>query len=113
MVVVGDRAAVVVVVVVRRHLQAQADALLRGHVTGVGARVGEPLAAVGAGERLLARVDAHVLLQVVLKLERLITVGTFKLAQQRRLVVGDHVALQPVHVGELLVAHLAALERGK
>lgn len=72
--------------------------------------MGEPLAAVGAPERLLARVDAHVFLQVVLELERLITVGTFELPQQRRLVVGNHVTLEAVHVGKLLVAHLAALK---
>lgn len=70
--------------------------------------MGEPFAAVGAPEWLLARVDSHVLLQVVLELERLITVGALEFAQQRRLVVGDHVTLEPVHVGELLMAHLAA-----
>lgn len=70
--------------------------------------MGESFTAVGASERFLARVDAHVFLQVVLEFERLITVGTFELSQQRRLVVGNHVALEAVHVGELLVAHLAA-----
>lgn len=72
--------------------------------------MGESFTAVGASERFLARVDAHVFLQVVLEFERLITVGTFELSQQRRLVVGNHVALEAVHVGELLVAYLAALK---
>lgn len=71
--------------------------------------MGEPLATVVARERFLPRVDAHMLLQVMFELECLITVGAFEFPEQRRLVVGDHVALESVHVGELLVAHFAAL----
>ena len=84
-------------------------ALLRGHVAGVGARVGEALAAVGALEGLLARVDAHVLLEVVLELERLAALGALELAEVGALVVRDHVALQAVDVGERLAAHAAVL----
>lgn len=71
--------------------------------------MGEPFAAVGAAEWFLARMYAHVFLQVMLEFERLITVGTLELTQQRRFVVGDHVTLETVHVGKLLVAYLAAL----
>jgi hypothetical protein len=69
----------------------------------------EPLATIITAERLLARMDAQVLLQVMLKLERLITVGALEFAQQRRLVVADHVALQAVDVGKVFVANFATL----
>lgn len=49
-------------------------------------------------------------LEVVLELEGLLALGALELAQHGTLVVGDHVPLQPVHVGESLVAHLARLE---
>lgn len=70
--------------------------------------MGEPFAAVVTTEWLLARMYAHVLLQVMLEFERLITVGAFELTQQRRFVVRDHMTLETVNVGKLLVAYLAA-----
>lgn len=53
------------------HLEIHDETLLARHVRGVGARVGESLAAIEALEGLLAAVDADVLLQVVLELEGL------------------------------------------
>ena len=79
-------------------------------MAGIRPGMAEAFAAVLALEGLLARMDAHVLLQVVLKLERLITVVALEFAQQGRLVVADHVSLQPVNVGEYFVARFAALE---
>ena len=49
-------------------------------------------------------------LEVVLELEGLLALGALELAQHCALVVGDHVSLEPVDVGEGLVTHLARLE---
>lgn len=70
----------------------------------------EALAALVAAEGLLAGMDAHVLLQVVLELERLLAQQALELPQQRRLVVADHVPLQAVNVRESLVAYFASLQ---
>ena len=81
------------------------EAFLGRGVGGVGARVGEPLVAVLALERLLPRVDPLVLLQVMLELESLAAVATFEFSQVRAVLVVGHVALQLVEGGELLGAH--------
>lgn len=73
-------------------------------MAGIGPGMTETLPAVVALKRLLARVDANVLLQVVLQFERLVAVVAFELAQHRRLLVTDHVTLQPVHIGKGFVA---------
>lgn len=70
----------------------------------------ESFAAVVASERLFAAVYADVLFQMVLELERFITIRTFEFPQQCRFVVTNHVTLQPVHIGEGLVADFAALQ---
>ena len=49
-------------------------------------------------------------LEVVLELESLPAVGALEPPEDGGLVVRDHVPLQPVHVGELLLAHLAHLQ---
>ena len=49
-------------------------------------------------------------LEVVLELESLSAVGALEPPEDGGLVVRDHVPLQPVHVGELLLAHLANLQ---
>ena len=46
----------------------------------------------------------------MLELESLSAVGALESPQDGGLVVRDHVPLQPVHVGELLLAHLADLQ---
>lgn len=79
---------------------------------GEAARVRESLAAVVASEGLLAGMDPHVLLEVVLELEGLVALLALKLPQQRTLVVADHVPLQAVHVREGLVADAAGLQIG-
>lgn len=79
---------------------------------GEAARVREALAALVAAEGLLAGMDAHVLLQVVLELERLLAQLALEFPQQRRLVVADHVPLQAVNIRERLVAYFACLQRG-
>ena len=48
---------------------------------------------------------------MVLELESLSAVCALEPPEDGGLVVGDHVPLQPVHVGELLLAHLANLQR--
>lgn len=113
MLIVDVTAAAAAAAVAVRQLQAHADALFRRHVAGVRAGMRKAFAAVVAAERLLAGMDAHMLLEVVLELERLVAVGALEFAQQRRLVVADHVALQAVHVGKRFVAHLAALWVGR
>lgn len=79
---------------------------------GEAARVRESLAAVVASEGLLAGMDPHVLLEVVLELEGLVALLALKLPQQRTLVVADHVPLQAVDVREGLVADAAGLQIG-
>lgn len=81
-------------------------------MAGIRTGMAEPLAAVVALEGLLARMDADVLLQVVLQLERLITVVALEFAQHRRLLVADHVTLQAVHVGKGLAALGTRLKAG-
>ena len=49
-------------------------------------------------------------LEVVLELESLSAVCALEPPEDGGLVVRDHVPLQPVHVGELLLAHLAHLQ---
>ena len=73
----------------------------------------EPLAAVLALERLLARMDSDVLLQVVFELKRLVAFGTLKLTQLGALLVANHVPLQAVDIGECLAANFADLRRGR
>lgn len=48
------------------HFEVDHQTLFAGHVRGIGARVREPFAAVGARERLLPAMDADVFLQVML-----------------------------------------------
>jgi hypothetical protein len=50
-------------------------------------------------------------LEVVLELESLSAVGTLEPPEDGGLVVGDHVPLQAVHVGELLLADAADLRK--
>lgn len=76
---------------------------------GVGAGVRELLPAVGALEGLLAAVDAQVLLEVVLELERLLTVVALVLADGRAVDVADHVPLQAVHIVEAFRTYFAGL----
>ena len=45
------------------------------------------------------------------ELESLSAVWAFEPPEDGGLVVGDHVALETVHVGEPLLAHLASLEQ--
>lgn len=46
---------------------------------------------------------------MMFELERFFALGTFEFAEHRALVVTYHMSLEPVHVGERLVAHLARL----
>ena len=48
---------------------------------------------------------------MVLELESLATVRTLEPPQTSGLVVRDHVPLQPVNIGELLVANAAGLKK--
>ena len=75
-------------------------------VTAVGMPLVRPLAAVGALEGTLPAVDARVLLEMVLELERLGALATRVLAQRRALLVTQQVALQSVDVGKRLAADL-------
>jgi hypothetical protein len=50
-------------------------------------------------------------LQVVLEFEGLFALGAFEFAKNCTLVVANHVSLQSVHVGKLLVAHFARLKQ--
>lgn len=52
-------------------------------------------------------------LQMVLEFECLSTITALEPPQDRRLVMGDHVALQPVHIGKLFLANLAHLKKVK
>lgn len=45
------------------------------------------------------------------ELESFFALRTLELAKDGTLVVADHVALQAVNIGELLVAHLARLQQ--
>lgn len=65
------------------------------------------LSAVGAFERLFARVDADVLLQMMLEFESLHALGTFEFSQLVGFVVRNHVTLKTVNVGERFGAHFA------
>jgi hypothetical protein len=49
-------------------------------------------------------------LQVVFELESLATVDTLESAEDGGFVMGNHVALQTVHVRKLFSAHLALLQ---
>jgi len=81
------------------------QALFGSHVRRIGARMGKALAAVAALKGLLSAVDSDVLLEVVLELECFFAVGAFEFAKASALVVTDHVTLQTVDVGEILLAH--------
>jgi hypothetical protein len=48
---------------------------------------------------------------VVLEFEGLFALGAFEFAKNGTLVVANHVSLQSVHVGKLLVAHFARLKQ--
>lgn len=50
-------------------------------------------------------------LEMVFKLEGLFAVGALELAQSSRFVVTNHVALQAVDVGEILLTNAARLNR--
>jgi hypothetical protein len=67
--------------------------------------VGELLAAVGARKWLLARVDASVLFEVMLELERFLAVRAFELSQLGIGVVRSHVSLQLGDALETFVAN--------
>lgn len=45
----------------------------------------------------------------MLKFEGLFAVGAFEFAETRALVVADHVALEAVDIGKVLLAHAARL----
>ena len=47
------------------------------------------------------------------KLEGLVAIGALEFAQSSRLVVADHVTLQAIDVGEVLLAHAARLQKPK
>lgn len=67
--------------------------------------MGEPLATVFTLKGLLTTMNPLVFLEVVFELEGLAALVTLKPSEYVRLLVGDHVSLQAVNVGELLVAH--------
>lgn len=50
---------------------------------------------------------------MMLEFESLPAVDTLEPAQDGGLVVADHVALQPVHVGKLLLTHLTFLNKNR
>ena len=86
------------------------EAFLGGGVGGVGARVGEPLVAVLALERLLPRVDPLVLLQVMLELESFATMRALELSEVRAISMVGHVPLEFVKGGELFATQTAGLK---
>lgn len=69
----------------------------------------EAFATVRAFKGFLSTVDANVFLEMVLEFEGLATFWTFELAEVSALVMADHVTLEPVNIGECLVADLAVL----
>lgn len=73
----------------------------------IGARVRKTFAAIGALEWLLTRMDPDMLLEVMFKFEGLVTVGALEFAQSSRFVMADHVSLQTIDVGEVLMANTA------
>jgi len=85
-------------------------ALLGRRVTAVRARVTEPLATYAAHKRLLTRMNARVLFEVVLELERLAAVRTTKASQFGSLTgVTHHVTLQSVDIRECFTTHTTRL----
>lgn len=48
----------------------------------------------------------------MLEFEGLVAVGAFEFAESSTLVVTDHVTLEAVHVGKVLLAHATRLMRG-
>ena len=80
-------------------------------MTGIRTGVTEPFAAVGAFKRFFAGVDANVFLQVMLELEGFHAFGTLELAQFVGFVVGNHMALESVDIGERLRTHFAHLKK--
>ena len=50
---------------------------------------------------------------MVFKLEGLVTVGALEFTQPSRFVVADHMTLQTVHVGKVLLAHAARLNQNR
>ena len=81
----------------------------------VRARMRETLVAVWTFERLLSRMYAHVLLEMMLEFESLAAtfVAAFEFSQFRAVGMIGKVSLQLRQVGELLRAHRARLERGR
>lgn len=71
--------------------------------------MGKTFAAVVALEWLFTAVNAKVLLEVMLKLEGFLAMGTLKLTKHGTLIMADHVSLESVDVGERFAAHLARL----
>ena len=69
--------------------------------------MGESLLAKLALKGFVSRVNPHVLLQVMLELESLSTIGAFESSQDSRLIVADHMSLKSVDVCKVLLAHLA------
>jgi hypothetical protein len=63
------------------------------------------------GEVLTLKDEIAKYLQVVLEFEGLFALGAFEFAKNCTLVVANHVSLQSVHVGKLLVAHFARLKQ--
>lgn len=52
-------------------------------------------------------------LEVVFKLEGLVAVGALEFAQSSRFVVADHVTLEAIDVGKVLLANAARLHQSK
>jgi hypothetical protein len=50
---------------------------------------------------------------MMFKLEGLVAVGALEFTQSSRFVVADHVTLQTVDIGEVLLANTARLERSE
>jgi Tfp pilus assembly protein PilP len=57
--------------------------------------------------------ESNKYLEMMFKLEGLVTVGALEFTQSSRFVVADHVTLQTVDVGEVLLANTARLERSE
>jgi hypothetical protein len=57
--------------------------------------------------------ESNKYLEMMFKLEGLVAVGALEFTQSSRFVVADHVTLQTVDVGEVLLANTARLERSE
>jgi hypothetical protein len=67
-------------------------------VAGKGARVGESFSAASASERLLARMDSQMFLQMMLEFERLPALLTLEPSHLWESVMRDHMALQSINI---------------